>query len=174
MEKASAESGSSGGFGSCTVMFASIDVRPLYRCGSRAILPKALRAGATRGIEANAGISAAMAVVRSSKLCHFGSIAMPAAIAPSRSHLQLSSTSELGLKTWKNRWARPSLLISVPSDSANVPAGSTTAAASVVDDSMQSSTTTWRARRSRAVISRAGARRNKSFSRTIRVLEGLL
>src|SRR5690606_29050621 len=38
------------------------------------------------------------------------------------SHRQLSCISEAHSCTWKNRWARPSLLTSVPSDSAKVPA----------------------------------------------------
>src|SRR5438309_10949182 len=70
IENARAESGSSGGFGSCTLMPASIEVRPLYRFGSRAILPTDFRQGATCGIEANTGISSAIAVVRSSRLRH--------------------------------------------------------------------------------------------------------
>src|SRR4051812_28793523 len=64
IEKARAESGSSGGLGSCTLMLASIAVRPLYRLGSRATLPTAFRGGATFGRVLNAGISAAIAEVR--------------------------------------------------------------------------------------------------------------
>src|ERR1700686_1174126 len=70
IENARAESGSSGGFGSCTLMLASIEVRPLYRFVSRAILPTAFRGGATCGIDANAVMSAAIAVMRSSRLFH--------------------------------------------------------------------------------------------------------
>src|ERR1700732_1600931 len=93
IENASAESGSSGGFGSCTLMAASIEVRPLYRFGSRAILPTAFREGATCGMEAKTGISAAIAVTRSSKLCHCASVLKSAAMEPSRIHRQLSCTS---------------------------------------------------------------------------------
>src|SRR5271155_5321761 len=132
MENARAESGSSGGFGSCTLMLASIEVRPLYRLGSRAILPTAFRVGATCGTEANTAMFVAIAVVRSSKFCHCASVPKPPAMDASRNHRQLDCTSLLGSKTWKNRCARPSLFTSVPSDSAKVPAGSTTSAASVV------------------------------------------
>src|ERR1700737_1304293 len=100
MENARAESGSSGGFGSCTLMLASIEVRPLYRLGSRAILPTALRAGATWGIDANTATSVAIAVVRSSRLCHCASVPKPPAVEPSRNHRQLACTSLLGSKTW--------------------------------------------------------------------------
>src|ERR1700688_3088588 len=95
IENARAESGSSGGFGSCTLILASIAVRPLYRFGSRAILQPAFRGGATCGIDANTVISAAMAVVRSSRLCHCAPFSESAAIAPSRNHRQLSCTSVL-------------------------------------------------------------------------------
>src|SRR5271170_4000118 len=103
MENARAESGSFGGFGSCTLMLASIEVRPLYRLGSRAILPTALRIGATCGTEANADTSVAIAIVRSSRVCHCASTPRPPAIEPSRSHRQLDWASLLGSKTWKNR-----------------------------------------------------------------------
>src|SRR5260370_36105057 len=73
IENARAESGSSGGFGSCTLMSASIEVRPLYRFGSRAILATAFRGGAACGIDTNTAISAAIAVKRSSKPPHGGS-----------------------------------------------------------------------------------------------------
>src|ERR1700739_979659 len=95
IEKARAESGSSGGLGSCTLMLASIAVRPLYRFGSRAILPTALCDGATAGIAPNVGNSAAIAVIRSSRLCHCASLLRPAAKEPSRNHRQLSCTSAL-------------------------------------------------------------------------------
>src|SRR6266550_4952707 len=133
IENARAESASSGGFGSCTLMSASIEVRPLYRFGSRAILPTAVRGGATCGIDTNTSISAAIALVRSSRFSHGDSAdSTSAATEPSHNHRQLSCTSVLGSKTWKNRCARPSLLTRVPSDSAKVPAGSTSSAASVV------------------------------------------
>src|SRR6266852_1969000 len=96
MEKARAESGSSGGAGSCTLMLASIAVRPLYRFGSRAILPTALREGATFGIAPSADVSAAIAVTMLSRLCHCVSLLKPAATEPSHSHRQLSCTSVLG------------------------------------------------------------------------------
>src|SRR5271155_6038309 len=99
IEKARAESGSSGGLGSCTLILASIAVRPLYRFGSRAILPTALRDGATVGIAPNAGISAAIAVMRSSRVCHCASLLRPAAMEPSRNHRRLSCTSVLGSRT---------------------------------------------------------------------------
>src|ERR1700757_4054573 len=73
MEKARAESGSSGGLGSCTLMLASIAVRPLYRLGSRATLPTALLGKATFGRFLSAVISAAIAAVRSSRPCHCAS-----------------------------------------------------------------------------------------------------
>src|SRR5258708_4332868 len=133
IENARAESGSSGGLGSCTLILASIAVRPLYRFGSRAILPTAFREGATCRTDANTAMSAAISVVRSSRLSHGDSAdSTSAAMEPSHNQRQLSSTSEFGTKTWKNRCARPSLFTSVPSDSANVPAGSTSSAASVV------------------------------------------
>src|ERR1700745_1479770 len=99
IEKARAESASSGGLGSCTLMLASIAVRPLYRFGSRAILPTALRDGATVGIAPNAGISAAIAVMRSSRVRHCASLLNPAATEPSRNHRWLSCTSMLGWRT---------------------------------------------------------------------------
>src|SRR6266542_3425592 len=83
IENARAESGSSGDFGSCTLILASIAVRPLYRFGSRAILPTIFREGATCGIEANTAISAAIAVVRSSRFRHAASTLKSAAIEPS-------------------------------------------------------------------------------------------
>src|SRR6266851_10038345 len=134
IENARAESGSSGGLGSCTLILASIAVRPLYRFGSRAILPTAFREGATCGTDANTAISAAIAVVRSSRLSHGDSADSTSAAAaePSHNHRQLSCISVLGATTWKNRCARPSLFTSVPSDSAKVPAGSTSSAAPVV------------------------------------------
>src|SRR6266851_7634653 len=132
-EKARAESGSSGGLGSCTLILASIAVRPLYRFGSRAILPMAFREGATCGTDANTAMPAAIAVVRSSRLSHGDSAdSTSAAMEPSHNHRQLSCISVLGATTWKNRCARPSLFTSVPSDSAKVPAGSTSSAAPVV------------------------------------------
>src|SRR6266436_3500620 len=124
IENARAESGSSGGCGSCTLMSASIEVRPLYRFGSRAILPTAFRGGAACGIDTNTAISAAIAVMRSSRLSHGDSAdSTSAATEPSHNHRQLSCTSVLGSKTWKNLCARPSLFTRVPSDSAKVPAG---------------------------------------------------
>src|SRR6266702_1836022 len=83
IENARAESGSFGGFGSCTLILASIAVRPLYRFGSRAILPPPLRGGATCRIVANTVILAAIAVVRSSRLCHSVPFSESTAIAPS-------------------------------------------------------------------------------------------
>src|SRR6266702_5824752 len=101
IENARAESGSSGGSGSCTLMLASIAVRPLYRFGWRAILLTALCEGATFGIAPNAGVSAAIAVMMLSRFCHCVSLLKPAATEPSRSHRQLSCTSGLGSRTWK-------------------------------------------------------------------------
>src|SRR5438876_12426344 len=97
IENARAESASSGGFGSCTMMSASMEVRPQYRFGSRAILPTAVRGGATCGIDTNTCISAAIAGVRSSRLSHVGSaVSTSAAADPSHNPLQRSCTLLLG------------------------------------------------------------------------------
>ena len=51
---------------------------------------------------------------------------------PASTNASLPATSFCGTNTWKNRWARPSLLTKVPSDSAKVPAGRTRSALRVV------------------------------------------
>ena len=51
-----------------------------------------------------------------------------------------------GTRSWKKRWARPSLLTKVPSASVNAPAGSTISAFRAVSCSRWSITMTWRAR----------------------------
>src|SRR5689334_14290199 len=73
IENESGELGSSGGFGSSTLIFASMEVRPLYRCGSRGIFAPAMRKpadGAARGTAANCGSLAASAATTSSSVFH--------------------------------------------------------------------------------------------------------
>ena len=52
----------------------------------------------------------------------------PDASSRSRSHRQASWISPSGTRSWKKRWARPSLLTKVPSASVKAPAGSTISA----------------------------------------------
>src|SRR5208283_136548 len=125
IEKDSAESGSSGVFGSEILMFTSAAVRPLWRSGERGILAPAIRneaGGAAHLAGASSGNALARAASTSSKFCQQSGF----------NHRQLARTSSSGIKTWKNLWARPSLLMSVPSDSAKVPAGNSNSAFSVV------------------------------------------
>src|SRR5258705_13277427 len=125
IENESGESGSSGGLGSDTLMFASIAVRPLSRCGERGILAPAMRnaaEGAALRTAASSGNSLDIAASTSSRSCQLSGF----------NQRQLAETSFCGTKTWKNLWARPSLLMKVPSDSAKVPAGSSNSAFWVV------------------------------------------
>src|SRR5580658_6111133 len=125
MEKESGESGSLGGAGSETSIFTSTAVRPLSRCGERGILAPAMRnaaEGAALRTAARDGTARDIAASTSSKSCQYSGL----------SQRQLADTSFCGTNTWKNRWARPSLLTKVPSDSAKVPAGRTRSAWRVV------------------------------------------
>src|SRR5260370_42502933 len=125
IEKESGKSGSSGGLGSDTSIFTSMAVRPLSRCGERGILAPAMRNaadGAAQRTAASWGSASDISARTSSKLCQRSGF----------NHRQLAKTSFCGTKTWKNRWARPSLLTKVPSDSAKVPAGRISSAFSVV------------------------------------------
>src|SRR5580658_754356 len=125
MENESGESGSSGGLGSDTSMFTNTAVRPLSRCGERGILAPAMRNaadGAALRTAARDGTARDIASTTSSKSCQYSGF----------SQRQLADTSFRGTSTWKNRWARPSLLTKVPSDSAKVAAGRTRSAWRVV------------------------------------------
>src|ERR1035441_7603582 len=69
MENERGESGSSGGFGSCTLILTSVEVRPLYRCGSRGPFAPAMRKsaeGAARVTAASCGREVASAATTSS------------------------------------------------------------------------------------------------------------
>src|ERR1039457_7349487 len=73
MENERGESGSSGGIGSCTLILTSVEVRPLYRCGSRGIFAPAMRKsaeGAARVTAASCGREAASAATTSSSVPH--------------------------------------------------------------------------------------------------------
>ena len=122
MENESGESGSLGGAGSDTSMFTSTAVRPLSRCGER---------GIWRSCDAKCGRGRGTAHRRERG---YARATWPRAHRPDRAsrsgfnQRQLADTSFCGTNTWKNRWARPSLLTKVPSDSAKVPAGRTRSA----------------------------------------------
>src|SRR5580658_772223 len=125
IENERAESGSSGGLGSDTSMFTSTAVRPLSRCAERGILAPAMRNeadGAASLTAASSGSALHIAASTSSRVCQCSSL----------SQRQLAETSFCGTNTWKNLWARPSLLMKVPSDSAKVPAGRMSSALLVV------------------------------------------
>src|SRR5580658_986562 len=95
MENASAESGSSGGLGSETLIFTNVAVRPLSRCGERAILAPEIRKaadGAAQRAAASSGTARAIAASTSSRL--FQSFGF--------SQRQLEETSFCGTNTWKN------------------------------------------------------------------------
>src|ERR1039457_1462418 len=67
------EPGSSGGFGSCTLILTSVEVRPLYRCGSRGTFAPAMRKsaeGAARVTAASCGREVASAATTSSSVPH--------------------------------------------------------------------------------------------------------
>src|SRR5258708_36965884 len=66
IEKDSAESGSSGVFGSEIVMLTSAAVRPLSRCGERGILAPAIR-NAAEGAAEDAGASSGKALDRAAR-----------------------------------------------------------------------------------------------------------
>src|SRR5579863_8106594 len=111
MENESGESGSSGGLGSETSMFTSTAVRPLSRSGERGIFAPAMRNaadGAAVRTAASWGDAPDIAARTSSRLCQRSGF----------NQRQLGEMSFSGTKTWKNLWARPSLLTKVPSDSA--------------------------------------------------------
>src|ERR1041384_3022724 len=121
MENDKGESESSRGLGSETVMLADTAVRPLARCEERGIFAPAIRNcadGAASRTGANCGKTVTIAASTSSRLVQ----------TSPPSHRQLARIESDGVIARKNRWARPSLLINVPSDSANVPAGSTSSA----------------------------------------------
>src|SRR3974390_804967 len=125
IEKDSAESGSSGVFGSEILMLTRTAVRPLSRSGERGILAPAIRNaadGAAHDAGAKSGNALDRAASTSSRFCQQSDF----------NQRQLARTSFCGAKTWKNLWARPSLLMNVPSDSAKVPAGSCNSALSIV------------------------------------------
>src|ERR1700733_3775031 len=135
IENASGESVSVGGAGSDTSIFTNTAVLPLSRCGERGIFAPAMRKaaeGAASFTAARHGNALDIAASTSSKSCQRSGF----------NQRQLAETEFCGTNTWKNRWARPSLLTKVPSDSANVPAGRTKPAIRVVGLSRRSRTTT--------------------------------
>src|SRR6516165_4549518 len=95
IENESGESGSSGGLGSDTSMFASIAVRPLSRCGERGILAPAMRnaaGGAALRTASNSGKAWDIVSSTSSRSCQRSGF----------NQRQLSKTSFCGTNTWKN------------------------------------------------------------------------
>jgi hypothetical protein len=93
MEKERGESISAGGLGSCRLVFASMAVRPLYRCGWRGIFwPIILKSadGALSFMGENIGRVEAMSLTRSSNDCHLSTIDILADIIISLIHFQLS------------------------------------------------------------------------------------
>src|SRR5208337_2531727 len=152
IEKESAESGSSGVFGSEILMLTGTAVRPLSRSGERGILAPAIRnaaEGAAHDAGANSGNAFDRAASTSSSFCQQSGF----------NQRQLARTSFCGTKTWRNLWARPSLLMNVPSDSAKVPAGNSNSAFWVVALAKWSRTITCLAAPRKASTSAAGARR---------------
>ena len=96
MENESGESGSAGGFGSDTLMFTSMAVRPLSRCGERGILAPAIRnapEGAALRTAASSGKASDNAASTSSRFCQRSGF----------SQRQLAETSFCGTNTWPLR-----------------------------------------------------------------------
>src|SRR5260370_18013988 len=86
MENESGESGSSGGLGSDTLMFTSMAVRPLSRCGARGIFAPAMRNAADDAAQrtpASCGSHSDISARTSSTLCQLSAF----------NHRQLAKTS---------------------------------------------------------------------------------
>ena len=161
-----------GRFGFIHVDLAHIAVRPLYRWLCLGIFPPASRKSAPGAAEARAlrtGFSAAASRTRSSRRCSFCPSGRSAAVVMSKIQRQLSFTRPSGTKTWKKRWARPSLFTRLPEDSAKVAAGKTSPALELVSFKRWSIAITFLAAPIRSVAAPEGTRRKRSFSRIMRV-----